>query len=207
MSELAERLGSSTNPFLVSRFWGGPSPSFDRTPPVARRRVQMELVEAKAAPNGALELDLALPNDGSASTSRSWMGPFPKTRTAVLAWGQEPQLAGLLEALEQYACLSFDWDGYGGVPASPGAVASAKAFIRRLPDNTLLPEPMLAGSGEISLYWENGAAYIEASFPGDDTYHFFSENCVGGPSGDDLSASAVELDAGLQGALAEKFSR
>jgi hypothetical protein len=77
--------------------------------------------------------------------------------------------------LESFGQLASGWDGYEGQAAKTRAISDAKTFIERLPQQSSLPRPSLAGSGEITLYWDSGFHYLEASFPGDGTYHYFCD--------------------------------
>jgi hypothetical protein len=48
---------------------------------------------------------------------------------------------------------SHGWDGYGGLPAIPGAVEAAADFIRALPSDMIQPEVAVDPDGQISLEW------------------------------------------------------
>lgn len=85
----------------------------------------------------------------------------------------------LIASIRSFRELPRNWDGYGGVAARSRAIADAEAFIERTPKQSALPRASLAGDGEISLYWSDGTRYLEASFPGNGTYHYF---CDDGPA-------------------------
>lgn len=78
----------------------------------------------------------------------------------------------LYQDLAAYSKLEPGWDGYNADPVMPGSLIDARVFVSSLPPQYFLPEPMLASDGEISLYWEINGVYLEASFPGDGTYHY-----------------------------------
>jgi hypothetical protein len=82
----------------------------------------------------------------------------------------------LLDKLYSYRGLCRDWDGYGGEPATYESFTSALAFVERLPIRFNAPIPMLAGDGEISLFWKDHGFYLEISFPGDGTYHYIFQS-------------------------------
>lgn len=85
---------------------------------------------------------------------------------------QTAAVARLFGQLHDYRSLEDDWDGYGGIPATYGSFISAIEFVQSLGKRFSLPKPMLAGDGEISLFWEKNKRYLEISFPGDGTYHY-----------------------------------
>ena len=130
----------------------------------------------------------------------------PPSATAVtsdegLALGR----AWLDRKLGEYAALGADWDGYGGMPARPQSVADARQFLNSLYARAPLPKPMLAGSGEISLFWENGGNYAEVSFPGDRTFHYFIDSPDLTANEDDLSIERRTLPRQLTDFLRAQF--
>lgn len=78
----------------------------------------------------------------------------------------------LLRELASYADLEPEWDGYSAESANADSITEARVFITSLPTNCPVPRSSLASDGEISLYWAKNGHYLEASFPGDGTYHF-----------------------------------
>lgn len=101
----------------------------------------------------------------------------------------------LLRELEGYATLQAGWDGYEGEPANPQSIIDARVFISSLPSQLRYPKPMLASDGEVSLFWEAEGQYLEASFPGDCTYHYIF-NAPGIRVGaDDVPVSSPKLEA------------
>jgi len=94
---------------------------------------------------------------------------------ATALYGRSANQLALLRRIASFANLPADWDGYGGQAASGRAVADARTFIRQMPLQSALPKASIAGCGEITLYWDNGTHYLEASFPGDGTYHYFAD--------------------------------
>ncbi len=201
---------SSTNRFDIPLFSSEFSGASDQELTDVGPRIKIvEISQSgrKEAPSGALALDRVDSKTvvDSPASSREFVRRA-QVSSATFDWGLHRRMRALLGRVEMFAGLPLNWDGYGGVPATAGSVSGARAFIRRLPPNIALPEAMLAGSGEVSLWWESGEAYVEASFPGDGTYHFFVEGCSQNPTGDDLSVAAAELDGNLVTALTEKFS-
>lgn len=103
--------------------------------------------------------------------------------------------------LNSYLQVGEDWDGYGGSPASKQSLADAKSFLSKLPNQISLPRPMLAGDGEISLYWEHSGMYAEASFPGDGTYHFIFDSQGNSLCFDELDPNEIYIGQNLMEAI------
>lgn len=101
----------------------------------------------------------------------------------------------LTERLHMYRGLNEDWDGYGGIPATFGSFINTIEFVKQLPIRFNLPISMLAGDGEISLFWKQGGHYLEASFPGDNTYHYIYKNGDNKYASPDLRLDTPQLDA------------
>ncbi|WP_155952209.1 hypothetical protein [Pseudomonas sp. CHM02] len=81
-------------------------------------------------------------------------------------------LRALYQELASYSALKPGWDGYDADVASSESQIDARVFVSSLPPRLILPKPMIASDGEISLYWDLRGAYLEASFPGDGTFHY-----------------------------------
>jgi hypothetical protein len=81
-------------------------------------------------------------------------------------------MSRLYAKLHSYLQAGHDWDGYGGEPATYASWSNAVEFLHVLPIRFDAPIPMLAGDGEISLFWKEADSYIEISFPGDGTFHY-----------------------------------
>ena len=80
------------------------------------------------------------------------------------------QIAG---ELQSYLALDEDWDGYGGeAPASNVVNACIKLLNDIHAQKLQLPKPMLAGSGEVSLYWTTADKHIEIGFEEADCYSY-----------------------------------
>jgi hypothetical protein len=81
-------------------------------------------------------------------------------------------LRALYQELGGYSDLKPGWDGYDADAVMSESQVEARVFLSSLPPRLDLPKPMLASDGEISLYWDLRGAYLEASFPGDGTFHY-----------------------------------
>ena len=64
---------------------------------------------------------------------------------------KEDTLNRLYELAEE--CAEADWDGYDAEAVSQSAVEHSAHFIRRLPEDLLLPEISVEPDGEIALDW------------------------------------------------------
>lgn len=85
---------------------------------------------------------------------------------------REVGMSRLYAKLHAYMHAGYDWDGYGGEPATYASWSNAVEFLHVLPIRFEAPVPMLASDGEISLFWKDAERYIEISFPGDGTFHY-----------------------------------
>lgn len=103
----------------------------------------------------------------------------------------------LIDKLHSYRGLHKDWDGYGGEPATYASWSNAIEFVRALPIRFNAPVPMLAGDGEISLFWREHGHYLEISFPGDNTYHFIFQGDKEQFASADVPFEVNRLDASL----------
>jgi len=106
-------------------------------------------------------------------------------------------MSSLTERLMMYRSLEDDWDGYGGHAATFGSFINALEFTGKLLRRYLIPAAMLAGDGEISLFWKQNGSYLEVSFPGDNTYHFIYKGSSGVYASPDISLTAPQLDLKL----------
>ena len=114
---------------------------------------------------------------------------------ATLSYERDVSKARLEAALRSFIDLPHDWDGYGGESAGYKTYEDAVTFIGRLPLNAKTPRAMLAGNGEISVCWEDGDKYLEASFSGDGTFHYFFDAPGPQGAGDDIEISRTLPDS------------
>lgn len=70
-----------------------------------------------------------------------------------------------VKTLESYKELNPNWDGYDAIKPNPIIIDRAISFLVALKCyNVELPKPMIAGSGEVGLYWRLDKTYIEVGF-------------------------------------------
>ena len=70
----------------------------------------------------------------------------------------------LRQKLHSYANLEDNWDGEGAAAPIVDCIKNAVSFIRLLPDNIPLPEPMIHASGHTGLFWGDGGIYADIEF-------------------------------------------
>jgi len=105
-------------------------------------------------------------------------------------------MKSLEQLLHSYQSLPLGWDGYGGVPAHQSSVEDALTWLATLPAEGPLPLSMLAGDGEVSLYWSYpDVVYLEVSFPGDVTCHFIASRENERYASDDLDVCTASQDS------------
>lgn len=103
------------------------------------------------------------------------------------------RLDKLIGQLYEYLNLKTDWDGYGGVAPTKKIVNDAIQLVKTLPQFIPLPEPMLAGSGVVGLYWDDKGIYAEIGFEGDGTFWCYAEDSEGNETGEDVIDLGEEL--------------
>jgi hypothetical protein len=122
--------------------------------------------------------------------------PGPEETYAVAADSRpatdarQRQIDALRGELVHYTRLGQDWDGYGGRPGNPHALLDALRFLSILPGDWPVPAPMLAGSGAIGLYWDQGAHYVSLEFEGDGAYTYMTDGPAG-YGGEEAMAAGV----------------
>lgn len=107
------------------------------------------------------------------------------------------QRSAIERNLIKFKYLKPNWDGYDGSPPKDGAVFDAVEFLRRLPRNVKLPKEMVAGDGDVGLYWDDGKVFIELGFNGSGRYYFYAEDANDEASGDDLNVLSRSIPSDL----------
>ncbi len=80
----------------------------------------------------------------------------------------------VIKELNSYKDLKTNWDGYGGIRPTDEIINSTKKFLEKLKENKILtPSIMVAGSGEIAIFWESKDSYIEVNFDTQEQFSFF----------------------------------
>lgn len=92
----------------------------------------------------------------------------PLSLTSPAAWADAFAWGRLQEEVAGWANLPADWDGMDGVAPSAAVLASAETFIDSLQVAGIrLPNPTVAGDGEVSLHWTDGDDIGTVSFLSD----------------------------------------
>lgn len=92
--------------------------------------------------------------------------------------------------LKNYLYFLDGWDGPDSKPPPESAVSDAVQMLWALPSNILAPIPMVAGDGEVGLYWKWENAYAELNFFGDGCFTYFAKDLDGNKYyADDVSLS------------------
>ena len=100
------------------------------------------------------------------SSSKLFIGNFETTSTIS-------EFDKVINTLESYKFLEEDWDGYGGVTPSTEIVDTAINLIFKIKrEDVPTPKPMVSSSGNIGLYWNGKASYIEIGI--DDTNSYYT---------------------------------
>ena len=99
----------------------------------------------------------------------------------------------LEEEIVSYSELKENWDGYGGKVPNIEYLKEISSFIMLLIKNKIHPpKSMIAGSSEVSLYWDYRNNYVELSFDEQGYSYFINE---GGKyyGKDDNNVESIEI--------------
>lgn len=75
--------------------------------------------------------------------------------------------------LRQWGLLKANWDGEGASTPSAQSIKDAVSFIKLIPENVVLPEPMLLASGNVGLYLNENNLYVDIEFLGNGRISYF----------------------------------
>ncbi|SDJ43328.1 hypothetical protein SAMN05216338_104954 [Bradyrhizobium sp. Rc2d] len=89
-----------------------------------------------------------------------------------------------------------DWDGYGAAKPVKSSMDAARAFIRSLAPESIVPQPALHADGNAILFYRANDVYAEFEFVGT-TIEFFARR------GDKEWSSEFQVGAPLPAALSE----
>ncbi len=82
----------------------------------------------------------------------------------------------LKDTIGDYAFLTEDWDGYGGIAPSEELIKTTIELLGQLHEKGFsIPKPMLSGVGEIGLYWRNDIIYVEITIDEPNIYSLYIE--------------------------------
>lgn len=84
---------------------------------------------------------------------------------------QQPETApapgwqALARDIARWRTLPDDWDGEGGARPSANVLDAARDFLRRAhAAGVPLPQPFIAGDGEVGFRWRRNGAFASAAF-------------------------------------------
>ena len=80
----------------------------------------------------------------------------------------------LVQEIQSYGNLQTDWDGDGGRAPLKKDINNAVAFLQSLQDGDI-PEPMVAGDGDVGFVWETESSYLEVGFCDNGQISFFGK--------------------------------
>ena len=96
----------------------------------------------------------------------------------------------IAEKITSYSLLKSDWDGYGGTAPNARSITETLLWLRSLPLGCPPLKPMLSGTGEVGLYWDDGRFYCDIGFCGDGTFSYYFE----APDGECMGGENIELE-------------
>lgn len=76
-------------------------------------------------------------------------------------------LENIIGEIRKWSLLKASWDGEGAATPNSQSIRAAVSFVRLLDDKIIPPEPMLLGSGNAALFWDEGGLYADIEFLGD----------------------------------------
>jgi hypothetical protein len=104
----------------------------------------------------------------------------------------------ITDQIKGYLFLEPGWDGYEGIPPSKEVVNDAITMVKALPEGFPLPKPMVAGDGEVGLYWKRGNAFIDIEFSGNGLITYYARAADGREFyGEDIEFSFNEVPSGI----------
>ena len=97
-----------------------------------------------------------------------------ESSVSQLAGQSKTKYDKVIHELDTYLELPDNWDGYNGTQPTEEVVSTVKKFLNILNDKQLhSPDIMLAGTGEVALFWKHKDDYIEVSFEDKDQLTYF----------------------------------
>jgi len=104
----------------------------------------------------------------------------------------------ITDQLKGYLFLEPGWDGYEGITPLKEAINDAITMVKALPEGFPLPNPMVAGDGEVGLYWKRGNVFIDIEFSGNGLATYYARAADGKEFyGEDIEFSINEVPTGI----------
>ncbi|WP_164633719.1 hypothetical protein [Rhodopseudomonas sp. BR0G17] len=98
--------------------------------------------------------------------------------------------------LLRFEKLDANWDGFGAAKPDAESAKAARAFIRKLAPESLVPTPALHANGSTILYFKGHESYVELEFTGSHIEYFARQ---GNQEWESEFLLDGELPAALQG--------
>ncbi|MGI9346499.1 MAG: hypothetical protein ACR2PV_00750 [Gammaproteobacteria bacterium] len=100
------------------------------------------------------------------------LGARSATVRPISEWQQ--QMNYLQDTIRSYGELPNNWDGYNGHAPSLTDIKNALAFLCLFSEGDI-PDPMVAGDGDVGFIWQTESSYLEVGFCDEGQISFFGE--------------------------------
>ncbi|ANY90602.1 MULTISPECIES: hypothetical protein [Pseudomonas] len=109
-----------------------------------------------------------------------------------------PDYSYAVDRLKVFVEEQVNWDGYGGLPASPQAAREVATFLKVVQRRLIqVPSVTMGGDGSVAIVWTDDVFYISADFDGNAGYSFFISR------GDEFICDGVSPSERLDDSLAK----
>ena len=82
----------------------------------------------------------------------------------------------LLNTINSYYQLEYDWDGYNSMSPSKQTLNNVIRFINNISEDSLIPKPMVGYDGTVGLYLEKDNKYLEICFDDNHAWYYSKVN-------------------------------
>lgn len=94
-------------------------------------------------------------------------------RQPTIEW-ELPDYSYATDRLQVFLDEEENWDGCGGLPASPEVAVQVQIFLSAARNSGIVvPSLAMGGDGSVAVVWKNESYYISADFDGSPEYSFF----------------------------------
>lgn len=101
-----------------------------------------------------------------------------------------PEYQYAFDRIDLFENEKHNWDGEGGLPASPSVAAEVRKFLALVrKQNVEVPGLAMGGDGSVAVIWKGEEFYVSADFDGAADYSFF------------ISEGDTLVDSGVSGTL------
>lgn len=112
----------------------------------------------------------------------------------------------LRNKISAFRRLPQGWNGEGTAPPESAHVDAILNALAQLPQDLLLPKPLLSDDGEIGVYWSNGSAFADLTIDADGEMSLYLRNL--NEKGGSLTSIAAPytLDEGVIATLTQHLA-